>query len=133
MRNIELPLSASFVLLRTLTVRPSVEGCFIDVLKHARQHLLPSPPTLHALVVIEEPVLDIRISIAVPPTSASDTPVDVNESPGDHASGTPAVMLSGKVLPALTSWAQPQRLPVRFSGLGFWQRPPIPCTHHSAT
>ena len=90
MRNIELPLSASFVLLRTITVRPSVKGCFIDVFKQARQHLLRTPPTLHALVVIEEPVLDIRMSIAVPTTSASDTPVDANESLGDHASGTSA-------------------------------------------
>ena len=70
MRNIELPLSASFVHLCTITVRPPVNAGFVDVFEQARQHLLRAPPRLHhvppvlhlfALVVIEEPVLDITI------------------------------------------------------------------------
>ena len=94
--NSELPLSASFVVLRTIKVPPSVKGCFIDVFKQPWQHLLRAPPRLlhvplvlhlHALVVIEEPVHVIRIAVLLrflatashfanspaAPTSASET------------------------------------------------------------
>ena len=53
-----------------ITVRPPKKGGFVDVFQHARQHLLRVPPRrhhvplvphLHALVVMEKTVLDIKI------------------------------------------------------------------------
>ena len=132
MRNIELPLSASFVLLCTITVRPPVNAGFVDVFEQVRQHLLRAPPRqhhvplvfhLHALAVSRNQSLTPGTTIVLlrflarsvsstashfanspaATTSTSDTPSDANESPGNHAQGTAAVTPSGKVLPARTS------------------------------